>query len=83
MHTKTNRDYVYLKVQRKIDLLSNFIDLESETGLCDLRLASHAFWMKELKWTNKDPESILDYVIGAYTSLQIPVTSLNKQDLIL
>ena len=72
-----------MKLKGKIDLLSNPIDLEHETGLGDIRLASHAFWMKELKGTNADPESILDYVIGAYTSLQIPVPSLNVQDFIL
>ena len=72
-----------MKLKGKIDLVSNLTDLEHEIGLGDLRLARHTFWTKELKGTNADPESILDYGIVAYISLQIPVPSLNGQDFIL
>ena len=64
-------------------MVLNLRDLEHESGIRDLRLATRAFFMRELRGTNSDTERLLDHEIGAYGALQIPVPKLSDQGFVL
>ena len=68
---------VYLKLLGKTNLVLNLRDLEPESGVRDLRLATRAFFMREFRDTNSDTVRLLDHDIGAYGAPQIPVPKLS------
>jgi len=72
-----------LKLLGKNNLVLNLRDLEHESGVHDLRFATRAFFMRELKDTNSDTERLLDHEIGAYGALQIPVPKLSDKGFVL
>ena len=65
-----------MKLQGKIDLVSNLADLELETGLLNLELATRDFL---LRYTNSGAGNQLDndLNIRAYRALKIPVPILS------
>jgi hypothetical protein len=75
----------YLKLQGKVDLdiVSNLEGLERVICLCDVRLATRAFFVRELRGTNSDIERLLRCGIRAYHSLEIPVPKLGGDGFIL
>ena len=80
---KSTGNQVYLKLLGKNNLVLNLRDMEHESDVHDLRFATRAFFMRELKDTNSDTERPLDHEIGAYGALQIPVTKLSNKDFVL
>ena len=74
---KPTGSQVYLKLLGKTKMVLNLQDLEHESGVRDLRLATRAFFMRELRGTNSDTDRLLDHEIGAYGALQILVPKLS------
>ena len=72
-----------MKLLGKNNLVLNLRDLEHESGVHDLRFATRAFCIQELKDTNSDTERLLDYEIGAYSTLQILVPKLSDKGFVL
>ena len=72
---------VYLKLQGKIELgtVSNLVELECMTALCDLRIAMKVFLTWEVKGSNSDIQRLLDGDIRAYRWLEIPVARLSGE----
>ena len=74
---------IYLNLQGEANVVLNLTDLENESGERDLRLATGAFFMWELRKTNAHVERLLDCKIKAYGALQVPVPKVNDQGFVL
>ena len=72
-----------MKLQGKTNVVLNLIELENESGVCGLRLATRAFFTGKYKDTNRDIERLLDCEIRAYGTLQVPVPRLSEPGFIL
>ena len=70
---------IYLKLQRKANVVLNLTVLENESSVHNLRGATRSFFTRELRETNTNVERLLDHEMRAYGAPQVPVPKLNDQ----